>query len=64
MMLYPADNERARLLRASYPDEPAGSWFQSIQRLFRGPAQSFAIGIHLNCSPDDLNGFGRIFHGT
>ena len=49
VMLWPTDNELARLLRASCADELARAF-----RLFRGLAQSFDIGVHLNLSPDNL----------
>jgi hypothetical protein len=53
-----------RLLCASCTDEPAGRQFQSIQQLFRGPAQNFDIGVHLKLGPDNPYGFGRIFYGN
>jgi hypothetical protein len=40
-----------------------GAVSQSIQQLFRGPAQSFDIGAHLNLSLDNLYCSGRVFHG-
>jgi hypothetical protein len=61
IMLWPTDNELARLLRASYADELARSWLQSPPQVFRGPAQSFDTGVHLNLNLDDFYGLGRIF---